>query len=194
VTANQINKNFVATKAYTISGTVKLGAAGLSGVTVKLTSPTPAGFTTRTTTTSSNGTYSFTNVPANRDYTLTPTKTGYQFTPVNKTLSNLTTSQVVNFAVKVYSITGRITRPGTTTSISAVTVTLTSPTPAGFAARTVQTTSTGTYTFTNVPAGRNYTIKPTKTGFTFTPATRSITNLSSNIAAGASTNFTGTGP
>ena len=92
------------------------------------------------------------------------------------------------------SIRGLITRTGTTTGIGAVTVTLTSPTPAGFAARTVQTTSTGSYKFANVPAGRNYTIKPTKTGFTFTPTMRSITNLSSNIPAGASTNFTGTGP
>ena len=124
---------------------------------------------------------------------MTPQKTGYQFTPASKSLTNLSANQTtVSFAVKVYSITGRVTKAGTTTVISAVTVTLTSPTPAGFAARTVQTTSTGTYTFTNVPAGRNYTIKPAKTGFTFTPATRSITNLSGNIGAGASTNFTGT--
>ena len=73
-------------------------------------------------------------------------------------------------------------------------MTLTSPTPANFAARTVLTGSAGNYTFTNVPAGRNYAIKPARSGYTFTPTTRSIQNLSGNLAAGAATNFTGSGP
>lgn len=196
LSANQANQNFSAkVQNYSLSGVVKLGATGLSGVTVTLSSPTPAGFPARTATTSSTGAYSFTGVPAGRNYTVTPTKIGYQFTPTNKAISNLSANQTaINFLVKVFSISGKITRTGTTTGISAVTVTLTSPTPAGFAARTVMTNSTGSYTFTNVPAGRNYTLKPTKTGFTFSPTMKSITNLSNNVPAGASTNFTGTGP
>ncbi|MGB7924354.1 MAG: glycoside hydrolase family 30 beta sandwich domain-containing protein [Pyrinomonadaceae bacterium] len=181
--------------SYTVSGVVKHGAAGLAGVTVKLASLTPAGFTTRTATTNSAGAYSFTVVPAGRNYTVTPTKSGYQFNPASRSLTNLSANQTAtNFAVKVYSISGQLTRTGTTTGISAATVTLTSPSPAGFPARTAQTGSLGNYKFTNLPAGRNYTIKPTKSGFTFSPPTRSITNLSSNLPAGASTNFTGTGP
>lgn len=194
--ADKTLQNFTATlKTYTVSGIVKLGSAGLSGVTVKLESPTPAGFASRTTTTGSQGAYSFANVPAARDYTVTPAKTGYQFTPASKSLTNLSAGQTaVNFAVKVYSITGRVTLSGTTTGISVVTMTLTSPTPANFPARTAQTGNTGYYTFTNLPAGRNYSIKPSKSGFTFAPAARSFTNLSGNIPAGASTSFTGTGP
>jgi len=53
---------------------------------------------------------------------------------------------------------------------------------------------TGNYTFTNVPAGRKYTIKPAKGGFAFSPTARSISNLSANVAAGAATNFKGSGP
>ena len=94
-----------------------------------LTSPTPAGFPPRTTTTDSAGVYAFTGVPAERNYTVTPEKSGYQFMPTSKSLTNLSANQVVNFLVKVYSISGRVTRTGTTTAISAVTVTLTSPTP-----------------------------------------------------------------
>ncbi|MGB7923062.1 MAG: SBBP repeat-containing protein [Pyrinomonadaceae bacterium] len=196
VTTGQTNKNFIATlKTYTISGVVKHGSTRLAGVTVKLTSPTPAGFTARTATTNSAGAYSFTGVPAGRSYTVTPTKIGYQFTPTNKLLPNLSANQTtVNFLVKVYSISGKASRSGSTAGIGTVTMTLTSPTPAGFSAHTAQTNATGVYTFTNLPAGRNYTIKPTKTGYTFSPATRSLTNLSNNILAGASTNFTGTGP
>ena len=183
------------TTAYTVSGVVKLGSAGLAGVTVKLASPTPAGFPTRTATTSSTGAYSFTMVPGGRNYTVTPTRTGYKFTPASKSLPNLSANQTaVGFAVTVYSISGQIKRTGTTTGIGEVAVTLTSPAPAGFPARTTQTGRLGNYKFTNLPAGRNYTIKPTKSGFTFNPATRSITNLNSNIPTGASTNFTGTGP
>jgi hypothetical protein len=195
VTANQLNKNFVAKKAYAIVGVVRLGPARLSGVTVKLTSPSPAGFAPRTATTNSSGVYSFPNLPPGRNYIVTPTKPGYQLTPTSKAINNLSANQTaVDFAVKVNSITGRITRTNTTTGISAVTMTLTSPAPANFPARTLRTDSTGTYTFTNLPAGRNYTIKPVRNGFTFTPQTRSITNLSNNIPAGASTNFTGAGP
>ncbi|HEX8652980.1 MAG TPA: hypothetical protein VF708_19345 [Pyrinomonadaceae bacterium] len=75
-----------------------------------------------------------------------------------------------------------------------MTVTLTSPTPANFPARAVRANSTGVYTFTSLPAGRNYKIKPAKSGVTFSPTTRSILNLSGNIPAGTSTDFTGTGP
>jgi hypothetical protein len=172
-----------------------LGSNGLGGVTVRLASPTPAGFAERTTTTTSNGTYSFPNVPAGRSYTVMPVKSGYQFTPASKSLSGLSANQTaVNFLVTAYSVSGRVVRAGTTTGVGAMTLTLTSPTPAGFPARTTQTGSSGYYTFTNLPAGRNYTLKPAKSGFTFSPTTRSITNLSGSIPPGASTNFTGTGP
>ena len=193
---SQANTNFVAKlKTYTVSGTVKLSTDGVSDVTVTLTSPTPAGFAPRTATTDSNGAYSLANVPAGRDYIVTPTKPGHQFTPTTKSLTNLSANQTtVNFTVVFYSITGRITRTGTTTGISGVTVTITSPTPANFPARTVQTGPLGNYVFTKLPAGRDYTIEPAMTGYTFTPTTQSIMNLSGNIAAGSSTNFTGTGP
>ena len=175
------------------SGVVKVGTTALSGVSMKLTSPTPAGFAPRSVTTSSTGAYSFTGLPAGRNYTVTPTKAGYQFTQASKSITNLSANQTtVNFQVKVYIISGQVTHTGTTTGIGSVTMTLTSPTPAGFAARTVQTTSAGYYTFANVPAGRNYTIKPTKSGFTFSPVSRSFSNLSSNIPRGASTSFAGT--
>jgi hypothetical protein len=162
---------------------------GLSGVTIKL-----SGSQSRTAVTDSTGNYAFLNLPLGGTYTVTPQKTGYQFTPASKTFTNLIANKrAVNFAVKVYSISGHITRTGTTTGISAVTVTITSPTPAGFPARTVQSYASGNYWFYNLPAGRNYTIKPSKSGWTFSPQTRQITNLSSNIPAGPSTNFTGTG-
>ena len=178
------------TARYTISGVVKLGTAGFGGVAMKLTSTT-AGFTPRTVNTSSTGAYTLSNVPGGRTYTLTPFKSGYIFNPTNRTFVNLSRNQTGNFVVKTYTIGGRVTRTGTTAGIEGVKMTLTSPTPTGFAARTVMTSSTGSYKFTYVPAGRNYTLKPTKSGFTFSPASRSYNNLSAH-QTGAPTAFSGT--
>ncbi len=195
ITADQPETNFAATlKSHTISGVVRFGWAAMAGVTVYLSSPTSADFTTRKTTTTSTGTYSFANLPAGGNYFVRSNKPGYQFTP-QYLFWNLNGNEAwVNFNVERHSVSGRVTRAGTTTGIGWVTVTLTSPTPAGFAARTAQTNSNGYYTFTNLPAGRDYILKPAKSGFTFSPTTRSITDLSGNIPPWASTSFTGTGP
>jgi hypothetical protein len=187
-----------AASEFTISGKISVGSTtpGMDGVTVKLTSPIPAGFADRTFTTDSTGTYSFTGLPAGRTYKVTPAKAGHAFTPSVRSYSNLSANQTAaNFsAVQTYSISGRVTGTGTTTGVGTVRMTITSPTPTGFAARAVLTNSLGNYTFTNLPAGRSYTITPTKSGFTFSPATKSITNLSNNVPSGTSTSFTGTGP
>ncbi|HKQ51794.1 MAG TPA: carboxypeptidase-like regulatory domain-containing protein [Pyrinomonadaceae bacterium] len=88
--ADQLTANFVATlKSYAISGVVKVGTTALPGVTMKLTSPAPAGFSPRTVQTNTSGIYTFPNLPAGRTYTLTPAKTGYTFTPLNRTVNNL---------------------------------------------------------------------------------------------------------
>lgn len=196
LSADQINQNFSATlKTYAISGSVKIGTTGLAGVTIKITSTTPAGFTPRVFTTTATGAFSFANLPAGRTYVVTATKANYNFTPASRTYTNLGASQTAaNFAatLKTYSISGKVTKTGTATGIPGVTMTITSASPAGFAPRAVRTTSTGNYTFTGLPAGRNYIIKPTLTGYTFTPLTRTFTNLSANQPAGPATAFTGT--
>jgi CSLREA domain-containing protein len=184
--------------AFTISGKVFLvgTTTGLGGVTLKLTSPTPAGFPDRVFTTTSTGLYSFANLPAGRAYKVTPAKTGYAFRPFSRSYSDLSANQTgQNFsATKVYSISGRVVRTGTATGIPFVRLTISSPTPTGFATRTVFTDNLGNYSFKNLPAGRNYTIKPSRSGFTFSPATRQFTNLQSDVPVGPSTKFNGTGP
>jgi len=63
---------------YSISGTVTLSGTALEGVTMTGTGLTP-------TTTDSNGNYTFPGVQ-NGSYTITPSKTGYTFTPSNRTV------------------------------------------------------------------------------------------------------------
>jgi hypothetical protein len=66
---------------YTISGKVILSGAGLSGVTVSLT-----GASTTTTTTNVNGDYAFAGA-LNGSYTVTPSLTGYTFSPASKSVT-----------------------------------------------------------------------------------------------------------
>jgi plastocyanin len=201
LSANQTAQDFAATlKLYSISGTVRVGSSGLASVTMTLTSPSPAGFTPRTVTTTSTGVYTLANVPAGRNYTLTPTKTNYTFKNTSntaqgvRTYTNLSANQTAqDFAATLnnYTISGRVTLADGTTGVNAVTMTLTSPSPAGFTPRTVMTNSTGNYSFASVPAARSYTLTPTKTDFTFSPTSRSYPTLSAN-QSGAATSFTGT--
>lgn len=192
--ANQTNVNF-APAPVVISGVIKVGASGLGGVRVTLTSPGLAPRAVTTATSGSIGSFRFANLPAGRTYTITPSKLSHRFTPTSRTYSNLLINQTAaNFAATLvtYSISGKVIKPGTTQGISGVTMTITSPTPAGFTPRTVQTNSYGNYTFTGLPSGRNYTIKPTKSGFTFNPTQRTFTNLSGNMSASATPKFEGT--
>ncbi|MGB7924920.1 MAG: carboxypeptidase regulatory-like domain-containing protein [Pyrinomonadaceae bacterium] len=162
---------------HSISGQVKVGTTGpaLSGVTVTLTSST-AGFAARTTQTNSAGNYAFTNLPAGRSYMLKSTKTNYTFTPSQKSFSSLTTNQTTNFtaAERTYTISGRLINVSGA-GISGVTVKL-----SGTRNLTATTNSNGGYTFSNLPAGGNYTVKPTFGGMSFDPLTKSFSNLTAN--------------
>lgn len=78
------------------------------------------------------------------------------------------------------TISGRVTKAGTTTAICGVTMRLTSPTPAGFAPRTATTNANGNYSFANLTAGRTYILTPVSTFYNFTPTSRTFTNLAAN--------------
>lgn len=175
---------------FTIGGRVTASGANLAGVKMTLTGDRR--FTPITTNTLSNGTYSFANVPAGGPYTITPSKTDYSFTPVSRTYATLNGNiSTANFAatLKIYNISGKIVRAGTTVGISGVAVKVTA---SGFTTRTYTTASNGVYMFTGLPAGKNYTVKPTKTNYTFSPTMRSFPNLRANQPIGAATSFAGT--
>jgi Tol biopolymer transport system component len=78
------------------------------------------------------------------------------------------------------TISGRVRKSGTTTGVCGVKLRLTSPTPEGFAPRTFTTTSTGNYSFSNLPAGRTYILTPSSAFYNFTPTSRTFSNLAAN--------------
>jgi trimeric autotransporter adhesin len=163
-----------------ISGTVTSGGAPLSGVRIDLN-----GAVTNNTNTDNIGNYSFTGLP-NGVYTLTPTKSGYTFTP--PTLSpNVIGANVVgqNFVGTFigFSVSGTVTSGGA--PLPGVSINLT-----GAATKNTTTDSNGNYTLTGLFNGA-YTITPSKTSYNFSPTNLNINVNGANIAG---LNFTASGP
>lgn len=168
--ANVTGVNFTATlvNTYSISGTVTLNGVGQSGVSMALT-----GTSTGTTTTDGSGNYSFGSL-TNGNYTVTPSLTGYTFTPTNRVVT-ITGASVtgVNFtsAANTFSISGTVSGA----VAGGVTMTLT-----GQSSGTTTTAADGTYTFSNLTNG-NYTVTPTDVGYTFLPVNQAVTISGANV-------------
>ncbi len=160
------------TVTYTISGTIS--GTGGNGATVTL-----SGAASATVTASATGTYTFSNL-VNGSYTVTPSKSGFIFTPASQNVTvNSASVAGVNFSTVTYTISGTISGTGG----NAATVTL-----SGAASASVTASATGTYTFSNLVNG-SYTVTPSKSGFIFTPANKAVTVSGANVA---SVNFTST--
>ena len=171
--AVQLGVDFTATTSgttYSISGKVTLSGSGLSGVTMTL-----SGSGSETTETDSSGDYTFSGL-SNGTYTITPSKSGYTFTPVSKSVtisgSNKTGQNFTATAIATYSISGTVTLSGS--GLSDVTMTLT-----GSGSGTTTTDTSGNYTFSGLSNG-TYTVTPSKSGYTFTPTSKSVTISGSN--------------
>jgi hypothetical protein len=159
---------------YNISGVVRdNNGIGMANVTVTL-----SGGSQGTMTTGADGSYSFNNLDAAKSYTITPAKQGYTFTPTLKTIDNLSKNETQDFVgtaiVIKYNISG-VVRDNNGIGITNVTVTL-----SGGSQGTVTTGPDGSYSFNNLDAAKSYTITPTKQGYTFTPALKTIDNLNKN--------------
>jgi hypothetical protein len=155
-----------------VSGTVLLGA------TINLT-----GAGTGSTTTDVNGNYSFTAFP-NGSYTVVPSLTGNTFTPAstavtisgaNVTGNNFT--ETVN-AAALSSLSGMVS--GAVAQNVVITL-------SGANTGSAVTDASGNYSFSGLAAG-SYTVVPSLTGHTFTPASTAVTTTSGETATGI--NFT----
>jgi LmbE family N-acetylglucosaminyl deacetylase len=162
-----------AAPTYTISGTI----TGVGGATLTLSS---GGSTVATTTANGSGAYSFTNV-LNGSYTVTPSLTGYTFSPTSAAVTvNGANATVTTFAaaVQTYTISGTIT------GVAGVTVTLSS---GGSTVATITSGASGTtYSITGISNG-SYTVTPSLSGYTFTPTSASVTVNGANATATAFT-------
>jgi hypothetical protein len=179
--ANQTGVNFTAqsTATWSISGSISPVGGG-SGATVAL-----SGTSSATTTADANGNYSFTGL-SNGSYTVTPTKIGYTFSPANQPVTingaNQTGVNFISQAVATWSISGTISPPangnGAMVALS------------GTSSATTTADANGNYSFTQLTNG-SYTVTPSKSGFSFTPANQPVTVNGANVS---NINFTAAAP
>lgn len=174
-TLTQIPDIVSAVITYSLSGTVRTsGGSPISGVTVTLSGNATS---TTTTNTNTNGNYTFTGL-VNGNYTVTPNKTGYTFSPTNRPVTinnaNVTGQDFTGAPGITYSISG-VVKTTSGTPIAGVTMNL-----SGGATGSTTTDSLGRYKFTGLSNG-TYTITPSKAGYTFTPTNRNVTISSMNV-------------
>ncbi|MBX0331181.1 carboxypeptidase-like regulatory domain-containing protein [Oscillochloris sp. ZM17-4] len=166
VSGNMSGQDFTGTLiTYSVGGRVTLNGSSLAGVTIS--------DGTRSATTASDGSYTLSNVPPG-SYTLTPAKSGYSFSPATRSISvsgNNVSSQDFSATLITYSVGGRVTLSGS--GIAGVTV--------SDGTRSATTASDGSYTLSNVPPG-SYTLTPAKSGYSFSPATRSVSVTANNLS------------
>jgi hypothetical protein len=152
---------------------VTLSGSGLSGVTMTL-----SGSQSGSTATNGSGSYSFT-VQADGNYTVTPSLSGYTFSPPSQTFNGLGGNQVANFSaspvVTSYTISGQVTLSGS--GLSGVTMTL-----SGSQNGSTTTNGSGSYSFT-VAGGGNYTVTASPSGYTFSPPSQTFNGLGGNQVA-----------
>ena len=168
---------FIATavvSTYTVSGTISPAPNG-NVATVTLSQN---GTTVATTTVGASGSYSFSNV-ANGTYVVTPSETGFTFTPTSQSVT--VSGNPVTVPVFTATATGSAyTISGTITNGSGANVTLTQN---GTTIATMMADTSGKYTFANLPNG-TYTVTPTKTSFVFSPVNQTVTVNGSNVVVG----------
>lgn len=173
---------------HSLSGTVTSGGIGLAGVMVSLTqAPLELGGAAgKSTTTDSNGNYSFSGIP-DGTYLITPSKAGYSFSPAGITAEVAGAdvgAQDFAAAFTGYSVSGKVTNGST--GLAGVTINLT-----GAATQTTTSGSDGTYSFTGLFNG-SYLVTPGKAGCSFFPESQSfnisgadVTGLDFALAEGA---------
>ncbi len=175
--------NFLASivPSYGISGTVTVAGNGLSGVLMTL-----GGAQSGSTTTNASGSYSILGYEG-ANYTVTPSLSGYSFSPPNATFNNLGSSMpTANFTATVSTsligINGRVNLAGS--GLSGVLMTL-----GGSTSVSATTDSSGDYSLSGNDGG-SYTLTPSLSGYSFSPPSVTFSNLGSGSLTA---NFAATG-
>ena len=152
--ASETNVNFIAARAYSISGTITSGGTGLDNVSINTTGASA--------TTAGGGHYTLADLPPGT-YTLTMSKTGYTFPSPQVTIySSNVTGQDFTAIANTHSISGSVLVGTGGPGLPDATVT------AGSASTT---TIAGAFTLSGFPNG-TYTVTPALSDWTMSPATQ----------------------
>ncbi|HEX8130025.1 MAG TPA: carboxypeptidase regulatory-like domain-containing protein [Pyrinomonadaceae bacterium] len=161
---------------YTVSGRITdaAGGASVAGASVSLN-----GSLSATTQSDAQGNYTFTGLPSEGNYTITPSHPNFNFAPASRPFTNLLSDVEADFAAARinYQIGGRVTGDSGAL-LGGVTVTL-----GGARSATAQTDATGQYLFADLPSGFDYTLTVALTHYTFSPPAREVGDLNGDTTA-----------
>ena len=149
------------TATFTIAGAVSPAANG-NGATMTLTQGATA---IGSVIVNSSGNYAFTGL-SNGTYTVTPNKSGFNFTPPSTNVTINGSSQTANFSAtpQVWVLSGTVSPLG-----SGALLTL-----SGAHGATATADASGNFSFPGLTNG-NYAVTPSKAGFTFSPTSQPVT-------------------
>ncbi|HEV2826047.1 MAG TPA: S8 family serine peptidase [Pyrinomonadaceae bacterium] len=186
--ANSINRTGGGFKKFSISGRL----ADPDGSPVVDLQVFLSGTSSEMARTDANGNFSFNNLPAGGNYTVSPSfQPSMVFSPTLYNFNSLSADQTANFTrtvTQTYRVGGRITDTSGN-GVSGVRVEVPGAvTPSGNLPILPATTDINGYYSWDLPKGQDYHVTPTSGLHTFTPA--SITFL--NLSAGQTANFTAT--
>ncbi len=147
---------------FTMSGYVLLDNQPLQSVTIETA--------TQQVNTNLNGFYTFT-MPYYSNFTITPRKIGYTFTPISSTITMLSTNQTINFSASLlpqYTLSGYV-RISDNIPVPACTVS--TPT------NSVLTDQNGFYSLSQYQSNESVVLQIQKYGFQFSPAQYILPNI-----------------
>ncbi len=170
VASSSVQVKTITANVYAIPGKVRTASGrAVPGVTMTL-----GGDGSALAMTDGNGKYVF-PLLGNGTYTVTPSKTGYAFTPSSRSITvNGADKERRHFTAVTHAIIGSVRNPSGA-PMAGVTVTL-----SGAGAKTKKTGSNGRFRFGNLPDG-TYVVTPSKDGKAFDPVSRDVTLSGENV-------------
>ncbi len=182
LSADKTDADFTATPltGLTISGKVRSSVTGLGigSITVELSGD--GGFATTTTTTGTDGSYTFTGLTS-RTYNVAPTTAGYAYSPtvleVRDLSADKTDADFTAAPLTGLTISGKIKDANTALGIAGIVVELTGD--GGFTSVTTTTNASGNYVFSGL-GSRTYNVKPTSIGYVYDPPLIIIENMAAD--------------
>jgi hypothetical protein len=158
-----------------ISGQVRDGtSAGVTGVLLNLT-----GGANQTVQTGASGEFQFTNLTGGQSYTITPSKSGCNFTPPSRSFSPLNNNTAGADFTAICESSGTFSIGGTVRDTTGVPVSGVELNLSGGSSQLAVSKATGDYLLPGLAPGLSYTVRPTKPGCLFNPENRFYGNLSS---------------
>jgi hypothetical protein len=161
---------------YTITGKVSLNGAGLGQVSMAITGAASQ-FS------DGNGNYSFTTL-SNGNYTITPSRSGYSFTPASKTVTINNNGVVADFAasaIPTFAVSGKV-GSANGAGLAGVTVAV-ADAVTGASSGSKVTDGNGSYSISGLTSG-NYVLTPShSSGYSFTPASQTVAIQNGNVTA-----------